>query len=63
VSDDHGTVIATPNGHQPVPAGTVLTISVAGVQVVATPGVAVVRVTETTDADRGALLAVSKVSR
>lgn len=62
IADIGGTVLATPQDGVPVAAGTVLTFVVAGVQVVAAPGLAVIRVTETTDADRTALLAVSKVS-
>lgn len=56
-----GLVVATPDGREPVPAGAVLIFVVAGVQVVTEPGIAVIRVTETTDTDRIALIAVSKL--
>lgn len=57
-----GAVVATPAHGQPVPPGVVLTFVIAGVQVVTVPGVAVIEVTESTDADRRARLAVSKLA-
>lgn len=59
--DSLGTVTAVPADQEPVAPGAVLVLVVAGLQVVAEPGIAVIRVTETTDASRIALIAVSKV--
>lgn len=56
-----GIVVATPDTPEPVPAGEVLSFVLAGIQVVAEPGLTVIRVTEVTDAERRALIAVSKL--
>lgn len=59
-SDGRGTVTAVPAGT--VPAGATVSLLLAGVRVVPEPGVAEIRVTETTDATRTGVLAVAKVA-
>lgn len=61
VAADGGRLVATPASQAPVQAGDVLIFVVGGVQVVTEPGIAVIRVTEITDEDRIALIAVSKI--